>query len=402
MRIPFKKILGKIHLWLGLTAGLVVFISLTAAAVFVWDKELTDWYHKEKIFVPEVRAERLPFNILLESARKAARGHSVSYVTLSREPERAYVFLNYKEAKEPGWLYASSIENYEQIYVDPYTGKVLGVVDLPRDWIFNTRMLHQCLLLNYDIGHYIVGGATLIIFVMIITGIVLWWPKNKAALKQRLWFKWKSSTKWKRKNYDLHNIGGIYTFLFVLLFAATGLVWTFDWWTNGIYRLLGNEPSKVFTRAPKPATVADSVAHIYDRVFADAMHRVPNWRLAGFTIPEPGAKEPREIQAFIRYYSGTSGWDESDIYAYHPKTGALYFSTPHDKKTLGAKWRNSNYAIHVGSIYGLPTKILACFIALYCASLPVSGFLIWWGRRKKKPQAPVKKAGVLARNTAVS
>ncbi len=38
MRLPVKKILGKIHLWLGLTAGLVVFISLTAAAVFVWEK----------------------------------------------------------------------------------------------------------------------------------------------------------------------------------------------------------------------------------------------------------------------------------------------------------------------------------------------------------------------------
>ncbi len=177
------------------------------------------------------------------------------------------------------------------------------MVDLPRDWIFNTRMLHQCLLLRYDVGHYIVGGATLIIFVMIITGIVLWWPKNKAALKQRLWFKWKSSTKWKRKNYDLHNIGGIYTFLFVLLFAVTGLVWTFDWWTNGIYRLLGNDPAKVFAGPPKPAPVTDSVVHLYDRVFADAMRRVPNWELAGFSIQEPGAKEPGAITAFIRFSS---------------------------------------------------------------------------------------------------
>jgi uncharacterized iron-regulated membrane protein len=402
MRLPLKKILGKIHLWLGLTAGLVVFISLTAAAVFVWEKELTEWYHRDKIFVPEVKAARLPFNLILENARKAARGNNVSFVTLDRDPSKAYEFTNFKEAKEPGWLYMSSMEHYQHIYVDPYTGKVLGVVDLPRDWIFNTRMLHQCLLLRYDVGHYIVGGATLIIFVMIITGIVLWWPKNKAALKQRLWFKWKPSTKWKRKNYDLHNIGGIYTFLFVLLFAVTGLVWTFDWWTNGIYRLLGNDPKKVFARPPKPAPTVDSVVHAYDRIFADAMHRVPNWQLAGFSIPEQGIKEPGAVTAFIRFSSGTSGWDESDAYAYHPRTGELYFSTPHDQKTLGAKWRNSNYAIHVGSIYGLPTKILACFIALYCASLPVSGFLIWRGRRKKKPQSPVKKDGSLARNTAMT
>lgn len=402
MRLPVKKIFGKIHLWLGLIAGLVVFVSLTAAALFVWDEELTDWYHKDKRFVQAVKAERLPFHILLENARKAARDNRVTYVTISREPSRAYAFTNYKAAKEPGWSYVSSMECYEQIYVDPYTGKVLGVIDLTRDWIYNTRMLHQCLLLRYEVGHYIVGGATLIIFVMVITGIVLWWPKNKAALKQRLWFRWKRSTKWKRKNYDLHNIGGIYTLLFVLLFAVTGLVWTFDWWTNGIYRLLGNDPGKVWARPPKPAPVRDSVLHVYDRVLADAMQRVPNWEEAGFSIQQAGAEEPHEISAFIRFTSGTSGWDESHSYAYHPRTGGLYFSTTHDQKTLGAKWRNSNYAIHVGSIYGLPTKILACFIALFCASLPVSGFLIWWGRQKKKLPKPVKKEKSLARDAAMS
>lgn len=402
MRLSVKKIFGKIHLWLGLIAGLVVFVSLTAAALFVWEEELMNWYHKEKRFVPEVKTERLPFNLLLANARKAAKGNSVSFVTLDRNPSRAYEFINYKEAKKTGWLHASSMEQYELIYVDQYTGKVLGVVDLTRDWIYNTRMLHQCLLLRYDVGHYIVGGATLIIFVMIITGIVLWWPKNKAALKQRLWFRWKASTKWKRKNYDLHNIGGVYTFLLVLLFAVTGLVWTFDWWTNSIYRLLGNDPGKVFAKPPKPAPVADSVMDVHDRVFADAMDRVPNWRLAGYSIPEPGTKELREISAFIRFTSGTSGWDESNVYAYHPKTGELYFSTPHDQKTLGAKWRHSNYAIHVGSIYGLPSKIIACFIALFCASLPVSGFLIWWGRRKKKLPSPVKKDKSLARDAAMS
>jgi uncharacterized iron-regulated membrane protein len=32
---------------------------------------------------------------------------------------------------------------------------------------------------------------------MLITGIVLWWPKNKAARKQRFSFKWKNIKSWK-------------------------------------------------------------------------------------------------------------------------------------------------------------------------------------------------------------
>ncbi|MCK7554360.1 PepSY domain-containing protein [Chitinophaga sedimenti] len=46
-----------------------------------------------------------------------------------------------------------------------------------------------------------------------------------------------------------------------------------------------------------------------------------------------------------------------------------------------------NYDIHVGAIGGLTGKFIAFFASFICASLPVTGFLVWWGRRKKKPAA---------------
>jgi uncharacterized iron-regulated membrane protein len=385
MPLTVKKIVGKIHLWLGLAAGLVVLVSLTAASVFVWEEELTDWYHHDKVFVKEVKAQRLPFDSLLKQAKTVSKNHNVTYISVYPGASRAFVFMNFKPAKKKGWTYASTVEDYSRIYVDPYTGKVLGVIDMPYDWIFCLRMLHQSLLLNYDLGHFIVGYATLIILIMVITGIVLWWPRNKAALKQRLWFRWKPTTRWKRKNYDVHNIGGMYSFLFILLFAMTGLVWTFDWWTDTIYRVLGNDPAKVFSKPKAPVLSANSSSvQVYDKVLADVNRRVPGWTEIGFGLQADTVTKKAAITTFVHYASGHSGWDESDYYSYHPQTGEMYFSNTQDQKTLGARWRNSNYAIHVGSIYGLPTKILAFFIALFCASLPVTGFLVWWGRKKKK------------------
>ena len=79
-----------------------------------------------------------------------------------------------------------------------------------------------------------------------------------------------------------------------------------------------------------------------------------------------------------------SGWDEWDQYTYNSKSGEMYHAFTQSKKRLGEKWRTSNYAMHTGSIYGLPTKILASLISLFCAFLPISGFLIWWGRKRKK------------------
>lgn len=118
-------------------------------------------------------------------------------------------------------------------------------------------------------------------------------------------------------------------------------------------------------------------------IVADIKVKVPNWTYMGLSIPEKSDIVTVPVNSFIKH-EGSSGWDESDVYTYNSRTAENYYTVKHQDKTLGAKWRNSNYAIHTGSIYGLPTKILASFVSLFCAFLPVSGFLIWWGRNNKK------------------
>jgi uncharacterized iron-regulated membrane protein len=41
----------------------------------------------------------------------------------------------------------------------------------------------------------------------------------------------------------------------------------------------------------------------------------------------------------------------------------------------------------------MPGKILAFFISLICASLPVTGFLVWWNKKKtpKKKKDPISE-----------
>ncbi len=58
--------------------------------------------------------------------------------------------------------------------------------------------------------------------------------------------------------------------------------------------------------------------------------------------------------------------------------------TTYKDKNNGEKFRFINYDLHVGSILGFPGKVLAFFASLVAASLPLTGFLIWWGRNKKK------------------
>ncbi|GAB3992905.1 hypothetical protein GCM10028807_26820 [Spirosoma daeguense] len=58
-------------------------------------------------------------------------------------------------------------------------------------------------------------------------------------------------------------------------------------------------------------------------------------------------------------------------------------SRQYHELSAGEKLYLLNFDIHLGQIYDLPTRILAFFISLIGASLPVTGFIIWWYRGKK-------------------
>ncbi|WP_431294908.1 PepSY domain-containing protein [Pedobacter sp. P26] len=43
----------------------------------------------------------------------------------------------------------------------------------------------------------------------------------------------------------------------------------------------------------------------------------------------------------------------------------------------------TNYDLHTGRLLGLPNKIISLLAALVAASLPITGFIIWWKKRKQ-------------------
>src|SRR5690606_14052036 len=113
------------------------------------------------------------------------------------------------------------------VYVNPFSGEVLSVQDEKNGFFNIVKFIHWSFLLNSDWGKYVVGIPVLIFLFMLISGIVLWWPRNKAARKQRFWFQWKNIRNWKRQNYDLLCILGFYASFIALIVAITGLFYSF-------------------------------------------------------------------------------------------------------------------------------------------------------------------------------
>ncbi|MDJ1486154.1 PepSY domain-containing protein [Cytophagaceae bacterium YF14B1] len=129
--MTFRKTIRIVHLWLGLLTGAVVLVSMIAAAIFVWDKELTDWYYHDYVFVTPQATPPLPLSQLVEAARQTVPGKQLRWIDIDRDPAQAYVFVSYKENSSPtGWTNWDDYMYWDQIYIDPYTGKRLVVVDM--------------------------------------------------------------------------------------------------------------------------------------------------------------------------------------------------------------------------------------------------------------------------------
>ena len=378
-----KKVLGWLHLWLGLISGTVIVTSMLAASVFTWEEELTNWWYADLVYHNNPGNIHKPASELLEAVRKAYPTYETNRLVVGPDINKNWSFRFYKNSKNPGWTYLSSIEYDLLVFINPYTGEVSGHIDYKQDWIYLAAILHKSLLLNFDIGTHIVSVSVLIIIILALTGLYLWWPKNIKALGSRLTIKWKA--KFKRINWDVHSVGGFYTYIFILIFAGTGLFFSYSWWKEGTIYLLGDNIKTAFYRpANVPLNKSDNQTGI-DIAFNDALQRRENWRLIRFTFPMRGS-EKGKVRAAIKFNDKNSWWAQQDDYYYHPETGKVIGTNAFEEKSIGQKYRISNYEMHVGRIYGLPTKIIAFIATLFIASLPITGFIIWWGRGKKKPK----------------
>ncbi len=392
-----KKWASRLHLWLGMTVGILVFIIALTGALYVFKDEVQDLLRKDAIFhhEPDIRNKApLPIHTL-EAAVQAQcnEKYQVHWVDVPVDKSRSYQFVYY-ETNPAGWNYFREFIIYKTAYVNPFTGKVIAVLDEKNGFFNILKFIHWSFLLNSNWGKYLTGIPVLVFLVMLITGIILWWPKNKKARKQRFWFQWKNIKAWRRKNYDLHNILGFYSSLIALIIAITGLFYAFAFVGNAIYFTFSGGKTSMPDLSNIVTTAPDSVWNkaTIDKIGAqvEALYPTASSYSLDLGNDHMDHHEHTNFSVYVKQLS----------YSYHimhqlvfdENSGRLLRNYNYHEKNLGEKVIGANYDIHVGAILGLPTKILAFVASLICASLPITGFLVWYGRRRKKRPYPANRA----------
>jgi uncharacterized iron-regulated membrane protein len=366
--MTFKQLIKKLHLWLGFVSGIIVaFLGITGCMLAFQHEieQVTNPYQfveiQEKPLLPPSKLQEIAVQALPEK-----HIHGIAY----REPGKAIVATFYSE------------EYYYLVYLNPYSGEVLKVKDMSRDFFRIIVNGHFYLWLPPAIGQPIVASATLFFVILLITGIILWWPRKGRFTKQTFSIKWANS---ERSNLDLHRVLGFYASWILIFITFTGLVWGFQWFARSTYWLAsgGKQLTEFYmpTVDSIPAQKAETPA--VDVLWERMSKEYPSVKMLEVHIPENDssaievAANPDDQTYWKADYRYFDQYTLEEIEVTH-----LYGKL--SNTTVADKIARMNYDIHVGAIAGLAGKILAFCASIIAASLPVTGFLIWRSRRKKQ------------------
>lgn len=397
-----RKIFRNIHLWLSVPFGILITLICFSGAALVFEKEVMELCHRELYFVKKVEAAPLPMEQLMTKvAATLPDSVSVTGVNISSDSERAYQVTLSKPRRA-------------SMYVDQYTGEIMGKYERAPFFNFMFRM-HRWLLdsMKQDGGIFwgkmIVGTSTLMFVFVLISGIVVWWPRTRKALKNSL--KIVANKGWRRFWYDLHVAGGMYALVFLLAMALTGLTWSFQWYRTGFYKTFGVEvqPSMGHGNAAANATAKGgkrekspegrsgrhgnrgekpegrgehsesregrkrSPYTNWQQVYEQLAEANPDYKLISVSDGSASVALPR--------FGNQRG---TDRYKFNPRNGEITETTLYKDLDNSGKIRGWIYSVHVGSWGGMLTRILTFIAALVGASLPLTGYYLWIRRLMKR------------------
>jgi uncharacterized iron-regulated membrane protein len=390
--IPVKSFFRTIHLYLGLTAGLVIMITCFTGASLVFEKELQLFIYPERYTVKE-NENRFSLEQLAGVLRREVPNATISGVKIYAAPERSVEFTysaeEIEETKPIENKNVSSESNTEKIkkveagkgagnnqaFMNPYTGQLISLYSHRNSFFYAMFSLHRWLLAG-DTGKLIVGISTSIFLFILLTGIILWWPKNKKKLKQRLKLKWNAG--WKRINHDLHIVIGFYTAIFLFIFAFTGLAWSFQWFNNGIYWITGTENKR--SEPPVSVYQKEAVSISLDAAYASIKEKAGSADYFSIAVPKDSAASFAVTVMPLKPVHEKA----TDQYFLDQYSGALLSTASYKDRNLGQRVRSAFYPFHVGSIGGLPGRIIAFMSCLAGVAFPITGVILWINRLKKE------------------
>ncbi len=380
--------------WHFYAALLVIpFVNVLAitGAVYLFKPQIDPIGHRDVYYVAP-SGELVSYDRQLETVRRVFPDRQVLDVDIHPDPRRTTAFL---VADSSGVRYSA--------YVNPYTGDYLGQIEEEARFSQWMRRIHGSLFLGNP-GSFVIELAASWTVVMLLTGLVLWWPRGHFSpwdtLLPRLRLRARSF--WR----DLHQVLGVWFALFVLAFIVTGLPCALLWGAS-LARIQGalgqaeprfagefsrNDDRDVSGGSPVPPPVRALQLPLEELVdFARAQQGDDLLRI---TLP-------RSDEGIYTVVNVAPRSQDRHTYALNPVTGEVVGHRQWSDFPILAQIVHTGVDLHEGRFFGLANQIVNLVIALSLIAITATGFLMWWHRRPRgrlaappKPRVQRWPAGV--------
>ncbi len=354
-----RRVFFQIHLWIGVLAGLYVFVVCITGAALVFRIDMQRALHPD-LFTPSADGTLTHPADVLEGVAQAYPGGRVSGVdapTTARPTYLAYVLED---------------DRFLTVLVDPVSTRVLG--ELPdRSFVRVLQDLHFDLLAGRT-GRVINGAGALLLLLLCATGLVIWWP---GAGQWRRGFTVDFSRNWKRVNWDLHSATGVWTVALIAMWAVTGMYFAFPSQFRAVVSVFS--PVTV-TRPPlsDPSGADRGTPPTWRVLIARAQAQLPDQFVARVVVP---STEQAAFHVLFSNVRPTPAATSALTSVYLDRfTGALLQEPATGRRTAGDVMMAWVGPLHVGNFGGIWVRIAWLVLGLAPPLLFATGFLMWWTR----------------------
>lgn len=352
----FSKTVKNIHLYLGLSCGILASVSGLTGAMYVWQPEITAALNPELLKVDAI-------NDLSEAAL-----FKTSLALYENQKDSvAKIVLPYREQQ----TISVSYTNGQTLYYHPENGRLLGQKSASILFFEDLLNIHRTLGIP-EIGKYIVGGSAVLFFVFLLTsGLYLWWKKYKFNFNKGIKIKWKRNRK--RFNYDVHKTFGVLFFFPLLLMAFSGAYFTYVNYYKEGFKLMDRFSESIPTEkmVKKGATLdinelmANPDKHYALRAiyFPNAPNEAYQFRFIKDRFIVPGLRKTKELKL--------------------DQNGIVISATSFDSDPISEQIATQMYPIHIGEITGLLGRILVFISGFIPVILFITGLRFYYFSKHK-------------------
>lgn len=425
------RTLWRWHFYAGLFVMPFLVVLAITGTLYCFQPQIEPLLYPHRLIVEPQVAPRLTEDALLAKARAAMAADAAAVrAPIASAPDRSAEFV-----------FRLANGEKQSIYLNPYSGEVLGTLSVERRFMQVDRMLHRKLLLGKP-GELLMELAACWTLVMIGTGIALWWPREKTTARAALLprFALKGRALWK----NLHAAMGIWLALGALAFVLSGLPWTGSWGKQfkalASAANLGAPPGSWGGLPLRSALPGVHTAEQSGTAQAQTAHKTPNahdehsaheanmdsmpsmvmddlplpltpWAVGNTPVPasaDTHAAQPLPLGRIVALVASLGVSSGYDIVLPTTATGVYtvsYFpADPKQERTLyidqysGAVLKDIRYgdygavskavsygtSLHMGRYFGLANQLLCAVISLGLAGMAVTGCVMWWKRRPQR------------------